>query len=131
MADDKMDLEELYRQRSYPPIPTVILSHYVPQPHHPLQTDQTTLPFLSTSSTISGASVPLSVRPISAAKVLCGTHLAEFLGVVSSIIRSTCSRERPLVSGIKKYAYMKQQTQRAPQTKNTLGPRLPSSLSTM
>ncbi len=64
---------------------------------------QTTLPLRSTSSTISGAKVPLSVRPISAAKVLCGTHLAEVLGDVSSIMRSTCSSERPLVSGIKKY----------------------------
>ena len=63
--------------------------------------NQTTEPLRSTSSTISGARVPLSVRPISAAKVLWGTHLAELRGVVSSIMRSTCSRERPLVSGMR------------------------------
>ena len=37
---------------------------------------------------------------ISPANVEWGFHLAEFLALVSSIILSTCSRERPLVSGL-------------------------------
>ena len=48
--------------------------------------------------------MPFSVRPISWANVLCGTHLVDVRGVVSSNILSICSRERPLVSGTKKYA---------------------------
>jgi hypothetical protein len=34
--------------------------------------------------------------------VVFGTHLDEVRGVVSSNMRSTCSRLKPLVSGIKK-----------------------------
>jgi hypothetical protein len=63
---------------------------------------QTAEPRRLTSSTISGLSVPFSSRPISAAKVVVGTHLDEVRGVVSSNMRSTCSRVKPLVSGIRK-----------------------------
>jgi hypothetical protein len=63
---------------------------------------QTAEPRRLTSSTISGLRVPFSSRPISAAKVVVGTHLAEVRGVVSSNMRSTCSRVKPLVSGIRK-----------------------------
>src|SRR5271170_3537493 len=65
---------------------------------------QTAEPRRLTSSTISGLRVPFSSRPISAAKVVFGTHLDEVRGVVSSNMRSTCSRVKPLVSGIRKYA---------------------------
>lgn len=60
------------------------------------------------SSTVWGTSsacpigTPFSVRPISSAKVECGTQFLDVRGVVSSNILSTCSRERPLVSGTRK-----------------------------
>ncbi len=65
------------------------------------------------------------------AKVVVGFHLAEVRGVVSSIMRSTCSSDRPLVSGMRKYEYTKAQVQRPPHTKKTgrlevaVGPRRP------
>jgi len=45
---------------------------------------------------------PFSVKPISCAKVECGTHEALCLAFTSSIILSTCSRDKPLVSGTRK-----------------------------
>ena len=47
---------------------------------------------------------PSFVMPTSAAYVVLGRHLLEFLGFVSSNMRSTCSSVRPLVSGTRKYA---------------------------
>lgn len=56
-----------------------------------------------------------------------GFHLLEVLGLVSSSIRSTCSKVKPLVSGTSRYAYTRQTAHKAPQTKNTLCLRLPLS----
>ena len=52
-----------------------------------------------TSSGATSRARPLCVRPISSAKVEWGFQAAECRAFVSSIILSTCSRERPLVSG--------------------------------
>ena len=71
---------------------------------------------------------PFCVRPISSANVECGTHLAELRGFVSSNMRSTCSRESPLVSGTRKYAKEKERQQSEPHKKNTLAPRFASPL---
>jgi hypothetical protein len=58
--------------------------------------------------------------------VACGTHFVEVRGVVSSSILSICSRERPLVSGTRKYAKEKEMQHSEPHRKKTLGPRLAS-----
>lgn len=58
------------------------------------------LPFPFSTLICSTFSSP--ARPISAANVLCGTHLALVLGFVSSNILSTCSKLKPFVSGTKK-----------------------------
>ena len=70
--------------------------------------------------------MPFCVRPISCAKVECGFHAADLRGVTSSNILSTCSSERPLVSGTRKYAKVRERQQREPQRKKTLAPRLAS-----
>ena len=86
-----------------------------------------TLPNLSCTS--SGAALilkPFSVRPISDANVLCGFHFPLLIGVGSSIILSTCSRDSPFISGTKKKTKATQRMQREPQRKKTLAPRLAS-----
>jgi hypothetical protein len=92
-----------------------------------------TIDFSLVTSTASAVSSPdlfsfLLTRPISAAKVECGTHLADVRGEVSSSMRSTCSSERPLVSGTRKYANVSEMQQRPPHMKKTLAPRLASCL---
>lgn len=72
--------------------------------------------------------IPFCVKPISCAKVECGFQEAEFLGLVSSNILSTCSSDRPLVSGTRKYAKVRERQQREPQRKKTLAPRFASFL---
>jgi hypothetical protein len=70
--------------------------------------------------------MPFSVSPASAAKVVVGFHLPLFIGVDSSIILSTCSRDRPFISGTKKKTKLTQRRQSEPQMKKTLAPRLAS-----
>jgi len=57
-------------------------------------------PFTGAVSTFASSSIttPVEVRPISAANVVYGFHEADLRGVTSSIILSTCSSVRPLVS---------------------------------
>lgn len=63
-----------------------------------------------------------SPRCISDAKVLCGFHLREVKGVVSSSILSTCSSVRPLVSGTRKSANRKETQHSPPHMKKTWEP---------
>jgi hypothetical protein len=69
---------------------------------------------------------PFSVSPNSDANVLCGFHFPLFIGVVSSIILSTCSRDSPFISGTKKNTKETQRMQREPHRKKTFAPRLAS-----
>lgn len=57
----------------------------------------------SSQLTYLGAEQMLSWYLLTSAKVWLGRQLADFLGVVSANIWSTCSRVSPLVSGTKKY----------------------------
>lgn len=60
-------------------------------------------PLFSTSTWISvSVTSPCLVMPISLAKVVVGLHPAELRGVTSSSILSTCSSDKPLVSGTRK-----------------------------
>lgn len=67
------------------------------------QTRDVSVVVVPTAGTLpTGISIPFSPRCISAANVLCGFHLREVRGVLSSSILSTCSSVRPFVSGTKK-----------------------------